>query len=56
LILMANPEHLALVKKGVEAWNTWRKTYPEIKPDLAGAHLKSTDLWDANLTADFSLV
>ena len=56
---MANPEHLATVKRGVEAWNDWRKQNPEIKPDLRradlreaglrGAHLDGADLQRANL-------
>jgi hypothetical protein len=36
---MPNEEHLARLKQGVEAWNRWRKAYPEIKPDLDGAIL-----------------
>ena len=24
----------------MEAWNRWRRKYPEIKPDLAGADLR----------------
>ena len=28
---MANPEHLAKLKEGVEAWNKWRKDNPKIK-------------------------
>ena len=34
---MANPEHLAILKQGVEQWNKWRKEHPEVlTPDLAG--------------------
>jgi hypothetical protein len=33
---MANPEHLKILKKGVEAWNKWRKENPDIQPDLTG--------------------
>ena len=32
---MANKEHLAILKQGVEVWNKWRKENPEIKPDLS---------------------
>jgi hypothetical protein len=41
---MANSEHLAKLKEGVEAWNDWRKANTEIVPDLSDA-----DLSDANL-------
>jgi hypothetical protein len=36
---MANEEHLARLKQGVEAWNQWRMANLEIQPPLAGAHL-----------------
>jgi len=29
---MANAEHLAILKKGVEAWNGLRRENPAIKP------------------------
>ena len=31
---MANPEHVAKLKEGWEAWNEWRKASDE-KPDLS---------------------
>lgn len=31
---MPNPEHLAKLLEGVEAWNEWREANPEIIPDL----------------------
>ncbi len=34
---MANPEHLAKLKEGVEVWNMWRIKNPDIKPDLYNA-------------------
>jgi uncharacterized protein YjbI with pentapeptide repeats len=37
---MANPEHLEILKQGVEKWNEWRMRNPEIIPDLSGASLK----------------
>jgi uncharacterized protein YjbI with pentapeptide repeats len=47
---MANPEHLAKLKEGVEAWNQWRVENPNVQPDLIEA-----DLRGANLTgADFN--
>ncbi len=56
---MANPKHLKILNKGVEAWNEWRKSY-SIKPDfenakLVGAKLSGIVLNAANLEgADLS--
>ena len=47
---MANEEHLAKLKEGVEVWNQWREDHlPLTKPDLSGAHLYRFDLRHANL-------
>jgi uncharacterized protein YjbI with pentapeptide repeats len=46
---MANDEHVALLKKGVDAWNAWRDENPDIQPDLAGARLFQANLFQANL-------
>jgi hypothetical protein len=52
---MANPKHLAILKKGVVAWNEWRKTNPAIAPDFRCARLVTEDLCDADLyRAEFS--
>ena len=54
---MANSEHLAKIKKGVEAWNDWRNTNPEIVPDLNWADLHEANLSGVNLSrADLSEV
>jgi uncharacterized protein YjbI with pentapeptide repeats len=45
---MANPEHLTILKQGVEVWNRWRKKNPHIQPDLYQAHLAEMDLRQAN--------
>ena len=38
---MANPEHLAKLEEGVEAWNKWREENPDIRePDLREAILR----------------
>jgi hypothetical protein len=36
---MANQEHLAILRQGVQAWNTWREANPEIRPDLREAEI-----------------
>jgi hypothetical protein len=36
---MANDEHVAILKKGVRAWNAWRMKNPYIHVDLTGANL-----------------
>lgn len=46
---MANPEHLAILKQGVAAWNMWRIQTPDKRPDLVAADLQDVDLQDAHL-------
>jgi uncharacterized protein YjbI with pentapeptide repeats len=46
---MANDEHVALLKQGVEAWNAWRRENPTVVPDLSGANLNGANLNGANL-------
>ena len=41
---MANPEHLEILKQGVEFWNNWRELNPYLVADLSGADLKGSDL------------
>ena len=41
---MANPDHLNMLRQGVDAWNAWREREPSITPDLSGADLSGTDL------------
>jgi hypothetical protein len=48
---MANPEHLAKLHEGVNAWNQWRKQNPDIKIDLSHSNLRLAKLDLANLTA-----
>ena len=48
---MAKPQHLDILKQGVEVWNRWRKENPETPPDLSHALL-----FGANLSkADFRM-
>jgi uncharacterized protein YjbI with pentapeptide repeats len=57
---MANDDHIAKLKEGVNAWNAWRAENPDIHPDLrrailSGAHLEGANLFRANLEgADLS--
>jgi uncharacterized protein YjbI with pentapeptide repeats len=53
---MANPEHLELLRQGVDGWNTWRRAEePSVQPDLEGADLSDANLLGANLKgADLS--
>jgi uncharacterized protein YjbI with pentapeptide repeats len=45
---MANPEHLDILKQGVEVWNRWREDNP-YSVDLSEAVLPGKDLGQANL-------
>jgi uncharacterized protein YjbI with pentapeptide repeats len=46
---MANHEHLAKLKEGVEAWNKWRTENPGVYPDLEGTSVNPVDLRGAKL-------
>ena len=41
---MANPEHLDMLKQGVEPWNQWRHEHPDVRPDLSDAILQRAKL------------
>jgi uncharacterized protein YjbI with pentapeptide repeats len=41
---MANQQHLKVLKRGLIAWNKWRKANPEVTPDLTDASLERIDL------------
>jgi hypothetical protein len=47
---MAIPQHLDVLKQGVQPWNKWRQENPGAEPDLAGAKLSKTNLKGANLS------
>jgi TIR domain-containing protein/pentapeptide repeat protein len=52
---MANKGHLTKLRRGVEAWNQWRKANRYIIPDLTSADLRGADLSGADFTsADLS--
>ena len=46
---MADPRHLARLKRGVTAWNAWRRRSPKLVPDLSRALLIDLDLRGINL-------
>jgi hypothetical protein len=46
---MANPHHLAILKRGITEWNKWRQQSPNVVPDLDSADL-------AAITTDFSSI
>ncbi|AUB42119.1 putative protein YjbI, containings pentapeptide repeats [Nostoc flagelliforme CCNUN1] len=47
---MANEEHLAILRQGVNLWNAWRKENDEIQPNLSQADLSGVKL----MWVDFS--
>src|SRR5215211_2573399 len=52
---MAKPEHVALLKEGLDGWNKWRRKNRLLEPDLSGANLSKKNLtkaalYHANLT------
>jgi hypothetical protein len=36
---MANPEHLEILMQGVAWWNSWRKEFQDVEPDLMETRL-----------------
>lgn len=56
---MGNPEHLEILRQGVDVWNKWREDNPKLKPNLEkamlrkmnlkGAYLQKTNLQKTNL-------
>src|SRR5437868_1846192 len=50
---MANEEHLAILRRGVEAWNAWRREHASTIPDLVGAGLSKANLRDADLSGAY---
>jgi hypothetical protein len=45
---MANPEHLNILKQGVEVWNQWMKENPGVEGALTHADLTKANLCGAN--------
>src|SRR5262245_35373634 len=46
---MANDDHVAMLRKGVGAWNAWRDENPGTRPDLREVDLREADLPKVNL-------
>jgi hypothetical protein len=46
---MANEEHLAILRQGVEVWNRWKSKNRKIQPDFEGADFREAYLSGANL-------
>jgi nucleotide-binding universal stress UspA family protein/uncharacterized protein YjbI with pentapeptide repeats len=46
---MAKAEHLEVLARGVEEWNSWRKKNPSVKPNLSEAKIPVLDLRKADL-------
>src|SRR5450432_104745 len=42
--MVANQEHLNILKQGVVVWNRWRQEHPEIIPNLETIDLNGLDL------------
>ncbi|MEA2780278.1 MAG: hypothetical protein QOK29_1822 [Rhodospirillaceae bacterium] len=47
---MADESHIARLREGVAAWNEWRRTHPEVIPDLSAGVLRGLDLSTADLS------
>ena len=43
VIPTANPEHLAILERGVEARNAWNQEHPNVRADLYEADLSKTN-------------
>ncbi len=46
---MANPEHLKILKQGVDVWNRWREDNPDtLRPDLSSVRLPGSNFQNAD--------
>ena len=46
---MANPEHLAILKQGVDKWSKWRYENEMVRPDISQSDLREATLYGADL-------
>jgi uncharacterized protein YjbI with pentapeptide repeats len=50
-----NPDHITVLRRGVDEWNRWRRAHRDVIPDLSNASLPGLELAKANLAgADLS--
>lgn len=42
--MVANPEHVKILKQGVDVWNKWRKGFTNVPPDLKETNLSQISL------------
>jgi hypothetical protein len=52
---MADPEHVRILRQGVEQWNRWKKEHPDVTPNLDRADFRKMEvdgapLWLADLS------
>ena len=47
---MANPEHLAILRRGVQVWDQWRTQDADKSADLAGGRFVERRTGTANLS------
>ena len=47
---MANKEHVAILIQGIDIWNRWRETRPDVIPDLSNADFSGFEIGFANLS------
>ena len=48
---MADAEQLAVLDEGAAAWNAWRESRPDVRPDLSAASLRGRELAGVDLTS-----
>lgn len=48
--MVANPEHIGILKQGAQVWNKWRREHPDVCPYLHEADLRGLDLRKADLS------
>jgi len=47
---LADPTHIAALKRGVKHWNEWRKKHPGIRPQLFETDLRDAELLSVDLS------
>jgi uncharacterized protein YjbI with pentapeptide repeats len=47
---MPNEQHLAILNKGKDAWDRWRKKHSNIYPDLSDMNFDAANFWDADFS------